>query len=187
MRDLDRRALDIAGEVIAHVTPADLDRPTPCAAWNLGELLRHLISENRAFADAAGTRARWPVEDTDLTRAYHDSAAAVTEAFAAPDLYDRQIEVGEFGAFPGRIAVGMHFIDFLLHGWDVAASIGVPYRPDPELAGSALAMAARWPDTPKTRGLGAPFGDRVPVPGDAPDFDRLLGLLGRSPSWVTPC
>ncbi|WP_329088157.1 MULTISPECIES: TIGR03086 family metal-binding protein [unclassified Streptosporangium] len=192
VQDLDRRALDIAGEVIAQVTTADLDRPTPCAAWNLGELLWHMVSENRSFAAAAGTRARWSIEDggdlgTDPLRAYHDSAAAVTAAFAAPDIYDRQIEVGAFGVFPGRIAIGMHFVDFLVHGWDVAASIGVPYRPDHKLAGSALAVAARWPDTSQTRGPGAAFGVRVPVPGDAPDFERLLSLLGRSPSWQASC
>ncbi|GAA3606111.1 TIGR03086 family metal-binding protein [Nonomuraea rosea] len=192
LRVLDRRALDLAGEVTAQVTAADLDRPTPCAAWNLGDLLRHMVSENRAFATAAGIPAHRPNEDsgdleTDPLRAYHDSAAAATTAFAAPDIYDRQIEVGEFGAFPGRIAISMHFVDFLMHGWDIAASIGVPYRPDHELAESALAIAARWPDTSKTRGPGAAFGTRVPVPGDAPDFERLLGLLGRTPSWDAPC
>ncbi|GLW05998.1 hypothetical protein Misp01_11280 [Microtetraspora sp. NBRC 13810] len=87
VQDLDRRALDIAGEVIAQVTIADLDRPTPCAAWNLGELLWHMVGENRSFAAAVGTRAQWSIEDggdlgIDPLRACHDSAAAVTAAFA---------------------------------------------------------------------------------------------------------
>jgi uncharacterized protein (TIGR03086 family) len=188
LRVLDRRALDVAGEVTAQVTAADLDRPTPCAAWNLGELLRHMVSENRGFAAAAGTRAQWSIEDSgdleiDLLRAYHDSAAAATAAFATPDIYDRQIEVGEFGVFPGRIAISMHFVDFLIHGWD----IGAPYLPDHELTESALAIASRWSDTSKTRGPGAAFDIRSPVPDDAPDFERLLGLLGRSPSGEAPC
>jgi uncharacterized protein (TIGR03086 family) len=193
MRYLDRRALQAAGQVIAQVTAADLDRPTPCTSWNLAELLRHLVSENRGFAaNATGTpadRSIWDSGDlgTDPHRAYRDSAAAVTAAFAAPDAYDRQVEVREFGTFPGRVVIGMHFVDFLVHGWDVATSIAAPYRPDHELAAAALAIASQWPDTPNSRGPGAAFTTRVPVPADAPDFERLLGLLGRSPSWAPPC
>lgn len=192
VRDLDRQALAVAGRVIAEVTAADLERPTPCAAWNLGGLLRHMVSENRGFAaSAAGTpadRSVWDSGDlgTDLYRTYQDSAAAVTVAFAAPDVYDRQVEVREFGIFPGRVAISMHFVDVLVHGWDVAASIAAPYLPDPELTAAALAIALRWPDTPNSRGPDAAFDTRVSVSADAPAFERLLGLLGRSPSWVRP-
>jgi uncharacterized protein (TIGR03086 family) len=151
------------------------------------------VSENRGFAaSAAGTptdRSVWDSGDlgTDPHRAYQDSAAAVTAAFAALDVHDRQVEVREFGILPGRIAIGMHLVDVLVHGWDVAASIAAPYRPDPELITAALAIASRWPDTPDSRGPGAAFNTRVAVSTDAPDFERLLGLLGRSPSWVPSC
>lgn len=192
MRDLDRHALRACGLVIAQVTPADLDRPTPCAAWNLGELLRHLVSENRGFAanalGAAVDRSTWSSGNlgTDPHRAYQDSAAEVTAAFAKPDVYERQIEVREFGTFPGRVAISLHAVDFLVHGWDVAASIGAPYKPEEELAASSLAIASNWPDTPSTRGPGAAFDTRVQVPANASTFQRLLGLLGRSPSWARP-
>ncbi|NUW31963.1 TIGR03086 family protein [Nonomuraea sp. SMC257] len=193
LRALHRSALDLAGRAIAQVTSADLDGPTPCAEWTLGELLLHMVSENRGFAAAAAhPPAQPPVwDDGDLGDdpfgAYHDSAAAVAKAFAAPDIYERQVEVREFGVFSGRTAIGMHMIDCLVHGWDVAASIGASYRPDPELVAAGLAVAARIPDTPKSRGPGAAFDTRVPVPDDAPDFQRVLALLGRSPSWTAPC
>ncbi|GAA3182550.1 TIGR03086 family metal-binding protein [Nonomuraea roseoviolacea] len=193
LRDLHRRALELAGRAVAQVTSADLDRPTPCAEWTLGELLRHMVSENRGFAGAAADPpARPPVwDDDDLGDdpfgAYQDSATAVVKAFSVPGFPDRQVEVREFGVFPGRAAIGMHLIDNLVHGWDVAVSIDVSYRPDPELVAAGLAVAARVPDTPASRGPGAAFDARVPVPGDAPDFQRLLGLLGRSPSWAAPC
>lgn len=193
LRDLDRQALDAAGRVVAQVTAADLDRPTPCAAWNLGELLRHMVSENHGFAaNAAGApvdRSIWDSGDlgTDPSRAYHDSAAAVTTAFGAPDVYDRRVEVREFGVFPGRVAISMHLVDSVVHGWDVAASVGLPYRPDHDLTATALAIASRFADAPDTRGPGAAFDARVPVPAGASPFERLLGLLGRSPLWTRPC
>ncbi|MEV0231853.1 TIGR03086 family metal-binding protein [Nonomuraea sp. NPDC050786] len=192
LRDLHRCALDLAGRAIAQVAAADLDRPTPCTEWNLGDLLRHMVVENHGFAAAADPPAQRSVRDGgdlggDPFGAFHDSAAAVTKAFAAPDFYDRQVEIGEFGVFPGRVAISMHLVDCLVHGWDVATSIDTFYRPDPELVAAALAMASRWPDTPKSRGPGAAFDTRVPVPDDAPDFQRLLGLLGRDPSWAAPC
>jgi hypothetical protein len=30
------------------------------------------------------------------------------------------------------------------------------------------------------------YGPVVPVPGNAPAFDQLLGLTGRSPGWRPP-
>src|SRR5262245_6782047 len=123
LRDLDRRALDLAGRVIEQVTAADLDRPTPCAAWNLGDLLRHMVSENHGFAANAvrtsAQRSIWVSGDlgTDPHRAYQDSATAVTAAFAAPDLFERQVEVREYGVFSARTAVRMHLVDCLVHGW----------------------------------------------------------------------
>lgn len=193
VRDLDVRALRAAGQVIAQVTAADLARPTPCASWSLAELLRHLVSENLGFAaNAAGTPVDRSIWDsgalgTDPYRAYQDSATLVSAAFSVLGAGDHQIEVREFGVFPSQVAISMHFVDFLVHGWDVAVSLAASYRPDDELAANALAIASRWPDTPNSRGPGAAFNTRVPVPTDATNFERLLGLLGRSPSWAPPC
>jgi uncharacterized protein (TIGR03086 family) len=185
VRELDRRALAAAGEVIAAVTPADLDRPTPCTRWSLAELLSHLVNENRGYAastmGAPAIVSIWYSADLkpDPQRAFQDSAAWVTYAFAAPGIHDSRFEVREFGYFPAPAAIGMHFVDVLVHGWDVATSIGLHYRPDDELAAGALAIAAEWPRTGRRR---REFARRVRVPTGASDFTRLLGLLGRSPS-----
>lgn len=40
--------------------------------------------------------------------------------------------------------------------------------------------------TPDYQGPGKSFADPVPVPDDAPAFDRLLGLSGRYPDWPRP-
>jgi uncharacterized protein (TIGR03086 family) len=186
VRELDRRALAATGEVIAAVRPADLDRPTPCAKWPLTRLLEHVVNENHGYAassmGAPAIVSIWysATLEPDPHRAFQDSAARVTHAFAAPGVAESRFEVREFGYFPASVAIGMHFVDVLVHGWDVAVSIGVPYRPDDELAATALAVASGWPNTGERR---REFGRRVRVPAGASDFARLLGLLGRSPSW----
>jgi hypothetical protein len=53
VRELDRRALAAAGEIIAAVRSDDLDKPTPCRRWPLAGLLEHLVSENRGYAASA--------------------------------------------------------------------------------------------------------------------------------------
>src|SRR4051812_27737474 len=51
--DLHRRAVDTSIDVVARSGPSDLDRPTPCAAWNLGQLLAHMTVQHHGFAAAA--------------------------------------------------------------------------------------------------------------------------------------
>ncbi|WP_199725552.1 TIGR03086 family metal-binding protein [Nocardiopsis sp. Huas11] len=193
LRDLDRRALEAARGPIAQVGPAHLTRPTPCAHWNLGDLLRHLVNENRGFAAAAAglrvARSLWDGGElgADPHRAYQESAAEVTAAFAVEDIDERPVEIREFGVRSGRSAMAMHFLDCLVHGWDVAVSLGVPYDPDEESVAAALLIASRWADVPGLRGPGAPFAALVPVSDEADGFARLLGLVGRTPTWTPPC
>lgn len=184
LRNLDRRALAATGGIVAKVGAHQLGLPTPCAQWTLGELLRHLVGENHGFAvNARGVpdRAAWTASrlGDDPVTAYLQSAALVTAAFAEDDVFGRRVEVREFGVFSGGIALSLHFVDFLVHGWDVAKAIGVPAEIDEDLAATALAIARRWPyDRPD----GA-FDVAVEAPEGAPAFEQLVAYLGRSPSW----
>src|SRR5664279_5445631 len=84
-RPLHRRALDVAGAVIANVGPRDLTRPTPCTASDLGTLLAHCIGQNHGFADAvdngdapAGAFAHRTFPADGLTDAWSHSTASRT-------------------------------------------------------------------------------------------------------------
>jgi len=196
--DLDRRALAAAGDQVARVSAGQLGDPTPCLHWTLRDLLAHMVAHNHGFAAAArGETVPAAVWDggqvgDDPYPAYLESARLASDAFAAPGALDRQIELPGLGAFPLRIAIGFHFVDYLIHGWDVARAIGAASGPgsgpdggaDSELTATALKFASRWPDSPPARGPGSPFGPKVEVPAGAPPFDRLLGLLGRPPDWT---
>ncbi|MEV6762552.1 TIGR03086 family metal-binding protein [Streptomyces sp. NPDC051105] len=188
IRELDRRALATLGAVIARIDPDQLRLPTPCADWTLHGLLRHQVSENLGFAAAAagvtGDLRAWDQGDLggDPHQAYLDSADAMTRAFAE-DVLERPLQIREFGLFPGRVALGMHVLDCVVHGWDVARTIGVAYDPDADLVGHSLKVAALIPtaapsdDRPRT-----PFAPAVEISAGAPALERLLGLVGRRPA-----
>ncbi|WP_216207973.1 TIGR03086 family metal-binding protein [Amycolatopsis aidingensis] len=188
LRQPNRAVLHLHEQLVATVSTADLERPTPCAEWNLGALLQHLISENHAFAEAAthGAAADWDGGSLgdDPHRALADSIAAVTSAFDREGMLEREVAIRDFGTFPGSTVVGMHLVDSVVHGWDLASALGRRYEPEPEAVRAALRFMESVPDDPEGRGPDGPFDKVVPVPQDAPPLHRLLGLTGRSPDWA---
>lgn len=188
IRELDRKALDTLGALIAEVKPDQLHLPTPCDDWTLHGLIRHQVSDNLGFAaaakGAAPTIATWNAGDLgdDPYAAYIASAEAVTRAFEDDEALDRELAVREFGSFPGRVALGMHVLDCVVHGWDVAQSLGLSYRPDAALVEHALQVAAFIPADDTGERPRSGFATIVET-GDAP-LERLLGLTGRRPSAI---
>ena len=190
LRGLDRQAAEATSRIVAGVPDEALGRPTPCAEWDLAALLRHMTANNHGFADAAEGRQAdpdvWtgPPPGADWQAAYQESALRVAKAFADDAVLDRTVEVLGYGTMPGSRAIGMHFIDYLVHGWDVARAVGQHVTLDEESCRTVLTMGQGWPDIPRIwGGPDAPWGNRVAVADDAPVADRMLGFLGRSPDW----
>ncbi|MEU4802872.1 TIGR03086 family metal-binding protein [Actinosynnema sp. NPDC023587] len=182
--ELHRRSLAAIRPIVAGIRPADLDRPTPCAGWDLKALLAHMIGQDHGFAAAASAdvgedafRPRAP-----STRAHEAGLAAVTAAFAAADP-DRPVPLAEFEGrrFPLRAVVGFHLIDTLVHGWDVAVALGDRTDYDDELVTAALQQAELVPDGPLRTVPGAAFAPVLPVAADSTGWNRVLALLGRDP------
>lgn len=174
----------------AHVTSEHLARPTPCSEWTVGELLEHMTAQHRGFAASARGHgddlALWqPRRPGPHTRDdYLASAEDVLAAFESPKVLDRPFAMPEFGAsVPGRVAVGMHLVDYVVHGWDLARALKIDYGLDDELAEPTLRIAAMVPDGPQRTQPGSPFGPALPGGDEASTLQRLLRMLGRSPSW----
>jgi hypothetical protein len=76
--------------------------------------------------------------------------------------------------------------DLPQHGWDLAVATGQDATMDPDevelLWGSLTGDPQQW-DWQRANGW---YGAPVPVAGDAPRQDRVLGLLGRAPGWQPP-
>lgn len=188
----DAKAVRGTVGLVSRIGPADLARPTPCAQWTLGELLAHMTAQHNGFAAAAaghgGDLARWQPQPPagDPVAEYTAAAERVIEAFAADGVLDGEFELAEFARaprFPAAQAISFHLVDYVVHGWDVARSLDLPYQPAPDLLAAALPVAQAVPDgEPRVQGL-VPFAPGRPVAVGAGILDQILGLLGRRPSW----
>src|ERR1700742_1878104 len=196
LRPLHRIALMASVDMVSTVTNEDLSRETPCAQWNLADLLAHMTVQHRGFAAAArghgADEAIWqPATVADAVAADPagtDSAAAaeVIDAFAGDGVLDGEFALPEFGPgamFPAAMAIGFHYVDYVVHGWDVARTLGHSYQLPADIVAGALPLALVVPDGDFRTIENAPFGPAIPSADPADDFDRILTYLGRSPQW----
>jgi uncharacterized protein (TIGR03086 family) len=112
----------------------------------------------------------------------------VLAAFAAPGVLDRQFPLPEFAgspSFPGRQAISFHFVDYVVHSWDVARALGRDLHLAPEVLEAALAVARVVPQGGARLVPGAAFAPAVDARGDSP-LDEIVALLGRDPGWSSP-
>jgi uncharacterized protein (TIGR03086 family) len=197
LRPLHRTAVDTSVDVVNGVTLDDLDRPTPCAGWNLADLLAHMTVQHYGFAAAArgngADLAVWEqatVTDAvaaDPAGAYPKAATEVLDAFSADGVLDATFALPEFGSdatFPGSMAIGFHFVDYVVHGWDVARTIGAPFELPADVISAVLPMTLAIPDGDFREAEGSPFARAITSTDEASDLDRVLLHLGRSPEWA---
>ncbi|MBT2396694.1 TIGR03086 family metal-binding protein [Streptomyces sp. ISL-100] len=181
--------------LVRRVTRDDLPRPTPCAQWAMSDLLAHMTAQHRGFAAAAlghgQDAAHWTVRPLgdDAAAQYSEAAEQVIAAFATVDTPDRAFALPEFAVthtFPAAQAVGFHLVDYVVHSWDVARSLGLAYAPGPELLRAALPIARAVPDGASRLAPDSHFRPGlIPAP-DASTLTRILMSLGRSPDWQSP-
>ena len=189
---LDRAAVEASVELVRRATSGDWSRPTPCAGWDLTDLVAHMTVQHHGFAAAsegAGTELEtWqPVVADDPVRAYAESAQRVLDAFAAPGVLEGEFWLPEISTemrFPAPTAIGFHHLDYVVHSWDVARTLGVPVPLGDDIIEPALGLAERIPDDDSRDRPGAAFGHAVPATATTP-LDRLVALLGRDPGWTS--
>jgi uncharacterized protein (TIGR03086 family) len=193
---LHRIAVLASIDAVAAVRPTDMHRPTPCEGWDLTDLLAHMTVQHRGFAAAATGSGADPElwrPDTVLASVVADPAGAyaaaardVLDAFAADGVADVAFALPDFGAdtrIPGVTAMGFHFVDYAVHGWDVAATLGVPYALPAEVVDAVLPLVLAVPDGDFRDQPGSPFVRAVTAVG-ADGFDAVLRHLGRRPEWT---
>ncbi len=184
--DLAPQTAEVA-RIVAGVRDDQLCDPTPCAGTSVAALLDHLVGLTLAFRHAAEKTAfaGGPSADAgnlppDWRTRLPEQLDALTAAWREPSAWKGTAEAGGVRMLAPAMAV-VALDEVLVHGWDLAAATGQTYRPDPASVQACLEMVGDRSDpTVEPDGM---FGPVVPVPADAPAFDRLLGRTGRDPAW----
>lgn len=184
--ELLRRAADPTEAVLARLTNAEHDRPTPCPEMTAAQVASHLIGGLRAFAvvGRGGTLSFDASLDPDLTSDQPAAAfrAAVDEmlaAFAGAERLGATYPM-PWGPTTGSQLVGFELIETVVHGWDLARGLGIDLGVDDEVAQATLDGARMWvDDSVRVPGM---FGPEVAIDDGTP-LDRLVAFLGRDPKW----
>jgi uncharacterized protein (TIGR03086 family) len=175
--ELLERTYELVRGPVALLDETMLERPTPCARWTAGELVDHLVDAINMFASATGAS---PVTEDDGLPLVRFEAAARRSLAAWRDTGEDTSIPLPFGVFPAPVARGINQLDSLVHGWDLAAALGIPFEIPDDLAEAALTTAQI--SVPPSRGH--VFDVEVEPPTERP-ADRLIAFTGRDPSAWT--
>lgn len=187
-----RRADDFERKVTA-VRPEQWSNPSPCSEWTARDVVQHIIDMHGVMlrpVDRALSAA--PAVDQDPLAAFRAARADVEALLADDDLLGVELESPVGRRNVAQYVDEVASDDLPIHGWDLAKATGLDTTIHPEdvrrLWDSTTALGEEMLHklrVPEAFGPGVfVFGPEVPVPQDAPLQDRLLGMLGRDPSWT---
>lgn len=182
-------AVTTAVPAIAAVRRDQLDGPTPCAEFDVRQLLGHLVGVLRRVAMVGRGEPLVPlpalhlqIPDDGWAAAAREGADDVLAVWADDALLERELTL-PYGRHRGAVALATYTGELSTHTWDLAAATG--QSPDWDDAALAVALDATRRILPaEPRGGPIPFGPVVPVPDDAPAIDRLVAWQGRDPRWA---
>lgn len=182
MHDLGPAAQELA-RVAGQVGDADLDRRTPCGDWTVRDLVGHLLAFSSHFigvarheaGEAGGPPGQLPPEwHAVLDARLADLAAAWEE----PTAWEGEGSAG--GLTMPRAQLGVVATEELvLHGWDLAQSIGADFTVRDEDLAIVAEFVAGFEHVPQEGRTGL-YGPVVEARGDS-ELDRVLALAGRDP------
>ncbi|HEX2267532.1 MAG TPA: TIGR03086 family metal-binding protein [Actinomycetota bacterium] len=182
IRDFHRRAAGAFGARVQAVRDDQWTLPTPCAEWNVRDLVHHLVHENRWTAplmqgstlEEVGDRFEGDLLGEDPKSAWQQSVDEAVKSVRAVPL-NRTVHLS-YGDVPARHYAFELATDHLIHAWDLARAIGADESLDQDLVELVYRKMKPREDALKVSGL---FGTRVEPPEDADLQTRLLAVYGR--------
>jgi uncharacterized protein (TIGR03086 family) len=184
--------------LLSGITDDQLAARTPCEDFTVGDLLDHLMGLTIAFRNAATKSTGAVAEQEGVSAAASGPGAAsaanldpewrrrlplqldgLVAAWKDPAAWTGTTEAGGV-TMPAEIMGVIAMNELVIHGWDLARSIGQPFTCDPQSTEAIFALLSQAADDQGPEGL---FGPTVEVPRDAPLLHRAIGLSGRDPSW----
>jgi uncharacterized protein (TIGR03086 family) len=160
----------------------DWQAPSPVEGWTAGDVVGHLTGwlpgflaagagVELAHASASGALVEWQVH-----------ADAVQALLDDPATSQRTLANAHIGELPLDVAIDRFYTaDVFMHTWDLARATGQDDHLDAQFCAELLAGMEPMEDVIRASGQ---YGVRVPVPDDADAQTRMLGFIGRDPTWA---
>jgi uncharacterized protein (TIGR03086 family) len=183
-----KQACAATSSILANVTGDHLTLPTPCADWQVRDVINHIVAATRFFGDVAEwgfspEGQEWPVYAAgDFAASFGEQSGRTIAAFSAPGAMDKVMSLPT-GPTPGWRCVEVASGEIIVHGWDLARATGQAAPVDNGVADALL--SSEWTSLcAEVRGNDPPpFASEIGVaPGTAP-IERLAAFLGRDPEW----
>lgn len=154
---------------------ADQSLPTPCAEYNLGELMDHTVMALKYLGRLSEGHVRVPEGASPA-----EAIMALTEQ-TLRGWRERGLN-GEVGraanvTMPAVDGVHVFFDEMVLHTWDFEQALGLTAALDEGVIAAMSARSRRLID--KYRAKGA-YGPAQPAPATASAIDQLAAYSGRS-------
>ncbi|WP_440710599.1 TIGR03086 family metal-binding protein [Herbiconiux sp. YIM B11900] len=162
------------------------DAPAPVEGWVARDVVRHLTGWFPGFlAGGSGVvLLAGPSVDDDPVAAWRVHADAVQAVLDDPATGERMFRNPHTGELPLADAIDRFYTaDVFMHTWDLAAATGQDARLDPDFALQLLEGMESMEELIRSSGQ---YGLRVEVPAASGPVARLLGFIGRDPSWRPP-
>jgi uncharacterized protein (TIGR03086 family) len=167
--------LAVCQNSLREVREGDLDRPTPCSEFTIGQLADHLIGSMVSLGRMAGAVVV-PAESGTVESRVAFAAQQTLEAWDKRGL-EGTVKRGERD-IPAALAASILSLELLVHGWDFAAATGQSMLVSQEVSHYVLDLA-QTVISPQARQRGS-FADAVEVGPDVDIMDRLIAFSGRS-------
>ena len=169
-------SLAVCQVVLRGLKAEDGSAQTPCAEYNVDELVEHLIGSIRSLGGAAGARVPETLSGPAEARVA-DAAQIALEAWRKRGL-DGTVTLGSPDV-PAVMATDILCVELLVHAWDFARATGQAITVGEALSGYVLARA-RSLVAPQMRD-GVNFAAEIAVGPDADNLTRLVAFTGRKP------
>jgi len=176
------QAIEISRSVLGNVQADQLQNATPCASWNVSELINHMVGAQGFFqaglegSAPSGDQPNWA--EGDYLAAFNEASAASLASFSAEGAMEKTVSM-PFGDMPGAAFMGLALNDTFTHAWDLAKATGQDTNLAPELASAILAQSRQMVQDSFRGPEGAPFGTEAACPEGACPADQLAAFLGR--------
>lgn len=185
IKELFRVSLRHTNDVVNHIELSQWQANTTCSPWDVHQLLNHLTYEwlwaPELFAGKTvaqvGDKFEGDVLGNDPINSYNKSARAIESAVKNLDLAST-VHLS-YADVPAREYLFQLCIEALIHGWDIATSIGYGTELPQGAVQTMYELSQKHMADINSTNL---YGSRLETPKDAEVQVKLLAIFGRK-AW----